>query len=316
MSLALSMAACHPVLREERVGRIRHIRPISEAVQAFLQRTAAITTDDLRRIPYKRFICAREMQAVFGDDIGNRLRAIIDDYETGCIALHFAEQENQEDYVRIATGISHLLSKPIPEPSGGYFGITTVVHDDAPALKILDPYRTFSMHTDGVFADNPVDWLMMMKLEEENAAGGESRLLHMADFDDFGRLHRLEENRTVFPFGLDEKDRRYDIFSKVSSMEKGRSRILDERNGRRRIKFVDQFILPATIAEATFIETVQAALESCPAIIEDPLPVGSMLILNNAVWVHGRAPFARNTGLRRSLLRQYGFFPDRHPEMP
>jgi glutarate dioxygenase len=315
MSLAMAPVAHDPLTREERRGRMVHIRPTASAVQTFLQRVEAITIDDLKRIPYKRYICAREMLAAFGDDFGDRLRAVLDDYETGCLALHFGELGNQQDCVLIATAVSHLLSKPIPEPSGGYFGITTVVHDDAPSLKILDPYRYFSLHTDGVFADNPVDWLMMMKLEEQNAIGGESRLLHMADFDAFEPLCRLDGSNTIFSFGLDEKDRRYEIFSKVSGMERGRSRILDTVGGQRRIKFVDQFILPETIAEATFIERVHAALEACQAIVVEPLPVGSMLILNNSVWVHGRAPFKRNPGLQRSLLRQYGYFPHRHPYM-
>jgi protein CsiD len=308
MSLSFSSDTSDSILFEKKLGRMVHIRPINSVIQKFLRSIEKITVDDLKLIPYKRFICAHEMLSFFGDDFGDRLVSIVNDYNTGCAVIHFGDFGDLSTNIKIATAVSHLLSKPIPEPSGNYYGITTVVHNNEPAFKILDPYNFFSLHTDGIFSDNPVDWIMMMKIEEENAIGGESRLLHMADFDSFEHIYNLKGNAIKFSFGLDAKDRRYDIFSKVSNMEKAYSNILKKTEDRRQIKFVDQFILTESINEAKFINNVQMALESCEAIISEPLPVGSMLILNNSFWVHGRAPFERNLNLRRSLLRQYGYF--------
>lgn len=54
---------------------------------------------------------------------------------------------------------------------------------DNPKFKLMYPYADFSLHTDGLFEDNPVDWLMMMKLREHQVSGGHSRWLHMDDWE-------------------------------------------------------------------------------------------------------------------------------------
>jgi protein CsiD len=38
------------------------------------------------------------------------------------------------------------------------------------------------------------------------------------------------------------------------------------------------------------------------------LPEGSMIIINNYFWVHGRDKFTANKNLHRELLRQRGVF--------
>jgi protein CsiD len=44
------------------------------------------------------------------------------------------------------------------------------------------------------------------------------------------------------------------------------------------------------------------------------LPVGSLIMLNNHVWLHGRALFRRNERLHRELMRLRGSFaPDMVP---
>lgn len=298
----------------ETVGRIVNVHPSPVSIKKFLDRVRDISIDDLKKIPYKRTICSRELLGVFGEDFGETVVSTIKDYRSGCAMLHFGVHD-QDDYVKISTAVSHLLSRPIPEPSGEYYGVTTVVHADNPAIKILDPYHVFTMHTDGVFADNPVDWQMMMKVAEENASGGESKLLHIADLAEFDELRRLPGGDDSLCFGLEERDSRYEVLSKGSSMEKLRAPVLAEEGGRRSVKFVDQFIIVESIEQATFVEAVQEALEHSEAIVQDPLPVGSMVIIDNTAWLHGRAAFERHEGLRRSLLRQYGYFPERHPTM-
>ncbi len=39
-----------------------------------------------------------------------------------------------------------------------------------------------------------------------------------------------------------------------------------------------------------------------------PVPVGSMLLINNHFWLHGRDKFLPHPALRRELLRQRGYF--------
>ena len=274
---------------------------------------ADYSPEELKFIPYKRYMCAAKLLEASEPNFARNLNSEITSYDTGCVIVHFGEGRTVEEYIKLATGLSHIISKPIAEPSGDYYGITTVKHTTDPPLKILDPYSVFSLHTDGVFMDNPVDWLMMMKIGEKNAMGGESRLLHIADFDEFEHFVEMPYSQTMFDFGLEQRDKRYEIFSKVSNMTKGRSKLLFETCGQRRVKFVDQFVIPKDVAEAEYIDKLQTSLESCTSVAEVTLPIGSAVILNNKFWIHGRAPFEKNQNLSRSLLRQYGFFEDQHP---
>jgi len=282
-------------------------------IDKFLASVDKIDVEELNFIPFKRYICAKHFCDSQENDDLDRIVKTVSDYDTGCAAINSRSNLNSAQYIKISTAISHLLSQPISEPSGNYYGLTTVQHDDNPALKILDPYQTFALHTDGVFMDNPVDWLMMMKTGEEHAVGGNSRLLHIADFTKFEEFKNEPHGSTIFDFGLEQYDKRFEIFSRVSNMTKGRSRLLDQVQGQRRVKFVDQFVLPRTIEQADYIDRLQKSMESSAAVTEFPLPIGTMIVLNNNVWLHGRAPFERNPQLRRTLLRQYGCFPNQHP---
>lgn len=206
--------------------------------------------------------------------------------------------------------MNHLLGRPIPEPSGNYYGLTTITHPekDQPKLKILDPYSTFTLHTDGIFADNPVDWILMGKMYEKNAVGGESRLLHISDFDLFETFESEPIKNTIFDFGLSDIDKRHDIFAQVSNLVPGQSRLLYQNGKDKMVKFVDQFILPKTLEQAHLIERLQNALETSESIVEVYMPVGACVVLNNRVWMHGRSPFQKNLGLERQLFRSYGLF--------
>jgi protein CsiD len=50
------------------------------------------------------------------------------------------------------------------------------------------------------------------------------------------------------------------------------------------------------------------SLEADTNCISVRVDVGSMLLLQNNIWLHGRDKFVANEGLRRELLRQRGHF--------
>lgn len=45
-----------------------------------------------------------------------------------------------------------------------------------------------TLHTDGTYVMARTDWILMMKMEEHNALGGESRLLHLDDWEDLEKF--------------------------------------------------------------------------------------------------------------------------------
>src|SRR5699024_11487701 len=74
------------------------------------------------------------------------------------------------DLVIFATAITHLIGLPNHDAmSGKYYARFTVKHTDNSDSYLRQAYRLFTLHTDGTFVDEDTDWLLMMKMVEENA---------------------------------------------------------------------------------------------------------------------------------------------------
>jgi protein CsiD len=74
------------------------------------------------------------------------------------------------------------------------------------------------------------------------------------------------------------------------------------------ISFIDQFARPQTIAQGRYLEQMLASQEASAGTREVPLPVGDLVVLNNAFWMHGRAAFVPHPQLFRELMRIRGAF--------
>ena len=68
--------------------------------------------------------------------------------------------------------------------SGKYYACFDVKDTDNSGSYLRQAYRLFTLHTDGTYVDEVTDWVLMLKLKEENAVGGESRLAHMDDWEE------------------------------------------------------------------------------------------------------------------------------------
>ncbi len=71
---------------------------------------------------------------------------------------------------------------------------------DSSDSYLRQAYRLFTLHTDGTFVDEPTDWLLMMKMVEQNARGGESRLLHLDDWKELDKYanHPLASHKFTY----------------------------------------------------------------------------------------------------------------------
>jgi protein CsiD len=79
-------------------------------------------------------------------------------------------------------------------------------------------------------------------------------------------------------------------------------------DGRPAICFIDQFAQPESIEHASYLQSLSDSMESSQSTAAVPLPVGDLVMLNNLFWLHGRAPFEKNAGLHRELMRIRGEF--------
>ena len=72
--------------------------------------------------------------------------------------------------------------------------------------------------------------------------------------------------------------------------------------------FIDQFAEPKNRAEGLYLYEMGQSLEAEENCFNVPLPAGSMLVIHNHIWLHGRDKFVPHDGLHRELLRQRGVF--------
>lgn len=281
--------------------RMFHIEFAPEVIKQFLVLTNEISVQQLEYIPYMRHIVADHLNKLTNESLEEVLNGILHDRETGGFTIGLQNQtENLEEYVKFSTAITHLIGIPnFDSMSGKYYARFTVKDIDNSDSYLRQPYRLFTLHTDGTFVDEATDWLLMMKMKEENAVGGESRLLHLDDWEELDKFsnHPLASHKFTYKAPA----------SKNVSQEVQR-RTFFKVNNKPCICFIDQFAYPEKIEEATYLKELSESMENDSSLIELKLPVGDLVVLNNLFWLHGRAAFEKNPNLNRELLRQRGRF--------
>lgn len=283
--------------------RLYHITLSKDAIQGFLN---AVKQDHhsvqhLEYTPYVRLIVASLLLEQVGEEFGELLRSIVHDRDSGgfTIGLEGVTQDTDE-YVIFSTAIAYLLgTSNFDSMSGKYYARFTVNHTDSSDSYLRQAYRLFTLHTDGTFVDEPTDWLLMMKIVEENARGGESRLLHLDDWKELDKYasHPLANHKFTYKApsskNVNQEIQRVTFFN---------------YNNKPGACFIDQFVYPETIEEAKYLRDLSQSMESDESVIELELPVGDLVVVNNIFWLHGRAAFEVNSNLNRELLRQRGRF--------
>lgn len=283
--------------------RLYHIQLSKEAIQGFLDTVKAenYTVKHLEYTPYARLIASSMLLDQVGEEFGELLRNIVHDRESGGFTIGLdGVTEDTDEYVLFSTAISYLLgSSNFDSMSGKYYARFSVKHTDKSDSYLRQAYRLFTLHTDGTFVDEPTDWLLMMKMVEENARGGESRLLHLDDWKDLDKFtsHPLASHKFTYKApsskNVDNEIERLTFFN---------------YNNKPGACFIDQFVYPETIEEAKYLRDLSHSMETDERVTELELPVGDLVVVNNIFWFHGRAAFEVDPNLNRELLRQRGRF--------
>jgi glutarate dioxygenase len=281
--------------------RLYSIEINNQALRAFLAENEEVNAQQLEYVPYMRLILAERLQRVLGKTFVETMRTILHDRKSGGFTVGMQNQTtDDQDYIKFSTALTHLVGGVnFDAMSGTYYARFTVKDTDNSDSYLRQAYRLFTLHTDGTFVDEPTDWLLMMKFAEENAVGGESRLLHL---DDWGELEKFS-NHSLATSRIEYKA--------PSSKNVGKTvynQTFYEENGKPCICFIDQFAYPATLEQATYLKELSDSMENSQATIALPLPVGDLVMINNTFWLHGRAAFEKNPNLHRELLRQRGYF--------
>ncbi|CAD6065148.1 glutarate dioxygenase GlaH [Escherichia coli] len=208
-----------------------------------------------------------------------------------------------------ANQLQPLLLKTLLNRAEGALLINAVGIDDVGfVVKNVDnsdsylrqPHRVMELHNDGTYVEEITDYVLMMKIDEQNMQGGNSLLLHLDDWEHLDHYFRHPLARRPMRFAAPpSKNVSKDVFHPVFDVD---------QQGRPVMRYIDQFVQPKDFEEGVWLSELSDAIETSKGILSVPVPVGKFLLINNLFWLHGRDRFTPHPDLRRELMRQRGYF--------
>ncbi len=254
--------------------------------------------------PFTRFTIAKSLDDLSQNKLSILFNKIIKDRRSGCFIIGPEKQNANIDdifLVKLSTAISHLIGNPnFDSMAGKYYARFNVKHEDQSDSYLRKAYTNMDLHTDGTYVKEVTDWLLMTKIEEKNAEGGETAMLHLDDWEFCDELFHDPIGRQKFLWGSPK--------SKNIDYKVEHSIFNEDKDGRPQISYIDQFPQPKNMEQGIFLQKLSDSLEGSKNKIITKLPVGSTIVANNYFWLHGRRPFKENKSLSRELLRIRGAF--------
>ena len=262
---------------------------------------------DLTAIEYKpftRFTIAKSFDDLTNNEFSKLINEIIKDRNFGCFIIRPEKKHSKIDdtfLVKLSTAIAYLIGNPNHDSMAGkYYARFHVKHEDKSDSYLRKAYTNMDLHTDGTYVKETTDWLLMTKLEEKNAEGGESTMLHLDDWEYCNELFKDPVGKQNFTWGSPKsKNVDYKVEHPIFSEDKNRKPI---------ISYIDQFPQPKNMEQGNFLQKLSDSLEESKNKVITKLPVGSTVVANNYFWLHGRRPFKENRNLSRELMRIRGSF--------
>ena len=254
--------------------------------------------------PFTRFTIAKSLDDSTGGKLGKLINSILRDRDTGCFIIGPKNKSKKIDnnfLIKLSTAVTHLLGNPnFDSMAGKYYARFHVKHEDNSDSYLRKAYTNMDLHTDGTYVKEKTDWLLMLKMEEENVQGGETAMLHLDDWEHLDSLTNDKVGKQDFLWGSPKsKNVDYKVEHPVFS---------EDKNGKPQISYIDQFPEPKNMEQGLFLQKLSDSLEGSQNKIVMPLPVGFSVVANNYFWLHGRKPFIENKKLSRELLRIRGSF--------
>ena len=131
--------------------------------------------------PFTRYTIAKSLDELSNNKLSKLLNQIIKDRNTGCFIIkpkNITSKINDVFLVKLSTAISHLIGNPNHDAMAGkYYARFHVKHVDKSDSYLRKAYTNMDLHTDGTYVKEKTDWLLMCKIEEKNAEGGETAII-------------------------------------------------------------------------------------------------------------------------------------------
>ena len=254
--------------------------------------------------PFTRFTIAKSLDDLTSNKLSKLLNSIVRDRNTGCFIIgpkNISSKITDNFLVKLSTTIAHLIGNPNHDAMAGkYYARFHVKHEDKSDSYLRKAYINMDLHTDGTYVKEVTDWLLMTKIEEHNAEGGETAMLHLDDWEHCEDLFNDPISKQNFIWGSPKsKNIGYKVEHPVFSTDE---------QGRPNISYIDQFPEPQNMDQGNFLQKLSDGLEESKNKVITKLGAGSTIVANNYFWLHGRRPFKENKELSRELLRIRGSF--------
>ena len=254
--------------------------------------------------PFTRFTLAKSVDDIFSGKLSKTLSEILKDRNTGAAIIKpdIKNSKFDKDFlVKLSTALAHLVGLPnFDSMTGKYYARFYVKHLDSSDSYLRKAYTSMDLHTDGTYVKEKTDWLILTKMEEVHAQGGESVLLHLDDWEHCKELCSNPVGKQDFVWGsAASKNINYKVEHPIFS---------EDENGKPIISYIDQFPEPKNMEQGLFLQKLSDALEESKKKVIFSSPAGSTIFLNNCFWLHGRNAFKKDVNLSRELLRIRGTF--------
>ena len=288
----------------EKSKRIINIKLEDEIIEKLIFPFNKFDLTALELKPFTRFTIAKSLDDLTNNKLSELMNSIIRDRSTGCFIIgpkNISSKINDKFLVKLSTAIAHLIGLPNHDSmTGKYYARFEVKHMDTSDSYLRKAYTNMDLHTDGTYVKEVTDWLIMTKLDEQNAEGGETAMLHLDDWEHCEDLFKDPVGRQDFIWGSPKsKNVNYKVEHPIFQ---------SDEKGRPNISYIDQFPEPKNMEQGNFLQRLSDALEESKNKIITKLPSGYSIIANNYFWLHGRKPFKENKELIRELLRIRGAF--------
>lgn len=289
--------------------RIQEIVISRKAIESF--RKNVLSRWDVQAIQYKpflRFAVADLLNQSCHNLLGSTLLDIITDRERAAFLVSYeksptSNKDTQQDFdILFSTAISHLIGLPNHDAMyGSFYARFVVEHNDDSDSYLRQAYHRLELHNDGTYVDERTDFVLMMKMDEQNMQGGETVLLHIDDWKDRDIFYKHPLAKQSIPWGSPKSK---NVVNKVYHP----IFFEEDKNGKPHMLFIDQFAEPQNMQQGLYLFEMGESLETDNNATLFDLPVGSMIVIQNHCWLHGREKFQAHPKLRRELLRLRGHF--------
>ena len=279
----------------------------NEVIDKFIKCIDHLDVQSIEYKPFLRFYIANCLNELTKNTLGLCLLDILKNRQTGAVLLQYENDKSLvgEQFIDfnilLSTAVSHLIGLPnLDSMSGKFYARFSVKNEDNSDSYLRQAHRRMELHNDGTYVKEKTDWVIMQKILELNVEGGGSLLLHLDDWDELEKFHSHPVAKENIQWSSpSSKNISYKTTHPIFIEEEGEEPIMS---------FIDQFAEPANMNQGLYLYELGESLEKDSNTYNIKLSEGSMLIINNYFWLHGRDMFFANKDLHRELLRQRGVF--------